>query len=58
VLGMAKHLESADDTETLALTIPTPHPELFRHKATNDILRLLVVDILPALKGEDSRALG
>ncbi|MFP9062185.1 nucleotidyltransferase domain-containing protein [Natrialbaceae archaeon A-chndr2] len=39
---MTKHSRSEDDTATLALSIPAPHPDLFRHKATNDILRLLV----------------
>lgn len=39
---MSKQPQSKDDTATLALPVPAPQPKLFRHKATNDILRLLV----------------
>lgn len=32
----------AESPATVQLSVPTPNPELFRHKATSDVLRLLL----------------
>lgn len=45
-LGMTKQNRSGDDRSTngatIQLPVPAPNPELFRHKATNDLLRFLL----------------
>jgi len=39
---MTRHAESQSNQATVGLPIPPPEPDLFRHSATADILRLLV----------------
>lgn len=40
--GSDNEATKASQSAALWLPVPTPNPELFRHKATNDILRLLL----------------
>ncbi len=48
MLGLTKQNGSDDETTrsneegAIQLPVPAPNPELFRHKATNDILCLLL----------------
>lgn len=39
---MARHTESQSDQATVGLPIPPPEPDLFRHSATTDVLRVLI----------------